>query len=102
MNPTRPTPFADVSESGTRYALNARLRETFASEGYLILTGVVSRSQLAKLSGSIIEQFERVKREGRLLSGGGTVSGQAQPHPDPTADARLHLGGQRQLSSRRL
>jgi hypothetical protein len=68
-------------ESGTRYVLTDGLRRAFADEGYLKFNGVVSRSKLAELSQRITEEFETQRDQGRLFSGGGTVSGHLNCFP---------------------
>jgi hypothetical protein len=68
-------------ESGTRYVLNDSLRKAFADEGYLKFDRLIPRAQLARLSQSIADEFHQQRREGRLFSGGGTVSGHLNCFP---------------------
>lgn len=68
-------------ESGTRYVLNDRLRKTFADEGYLKFEGVIAKARLAQLSQQIAGEFAQQQRQGRLFSGGGTVSGHLNCFP---------------------
>jgi hypothetical protein len=58
-----------------------RLRDSFARDGYLIFRGVVSRAQLASLHRELSREFARVKSEGLLFSGGGTISGHLNCFP---------------------
>lgn len=69
------------NESGTRYVLNDSLRKAFADDGYLKFECVIPRTALARLSQSIAEEFEQQRRQGRLFSGGGTVSGHLNCFP---------------------
>lgn len=71
----------DSAESGTRYVLSEGLRQAFADEGYLKSGGVISRAKLAQLSQRLGDEFEQQRREGRLFSGGGTVSGHLNCFP---------------------
>ena len=72
---------SESPESGTRYVLNASQRKTFAAEGYLKFDGVIPRALLARLSQRITDELEQQQREGRLFSGGGTVSGHLNCFP---------------------
>ncbi|HYQ28400.1 MAG TPA: phytanoyl-CoA dioxygenase family protein [Polyangiaceae bacterium] len=74
-------PNFESPESGTRYVLNDSLRQAFAAEGYLRFDGVLPRTVLARLSQRIADELERQQREGRLFSGGGTVSGHLNCFP---------------------
>ena len=56
-------------------------RETYAEQGYLVLRGVVSRDELAKLKAQIFEAFEEAKCSGQLFSGGGNISGHLNCFP---------------------
>jgi len=75
----QPNPESD--ESGTRYVLTDSLRKTFADEGYLKFDRVLPRTVLAQLSQRIADEFEQQQRQGRLFSGGGTVSGHLNCFP---------------------
>ncbi|HEY0467533.1 MAG TPA: phytanoyl-CoA dioxygenase family protein [Polyangiaceae bacterium] len=61
--------------------MNESLRTAFASEGYLKFDGVISRPLLAELSQRLGDEFAQQRREGRLFSGGGTVSGHLNCFP---------------------
>ena len=79
----------DSPESGTRYVLNEALSQAFAEEGYLKFDGIISRAKLAQLSQRLGDEFEQQRREGRLFSGGGTVSGHLNCFPG--AESRFVL-----------
>jgi Phytanoyl-CoA dioxygenase (PhyH) len=53
----------------------------FASEGYVTLPNVVSKSRLAALTEELRGEFHRVRRSGELFSGGGTISGHLNCFP---------------------
>ena len=72
---------SESPDSGTRYLLTDSLRRTFSDEGYLRFDGVVSRAQLTGLSQLIREEYEQRRLEGRLFSGGGTLSGHLNCFP---------------------
>jgi len=74
-------------ESGTRYVLNDELRRKFVAEGYLVFENVIPRTQLASLSQRIADEFDQQRRQGRLFSGGGTLSGHLNCFPG--ADSRF-------------
>jgi hypothetical protein len=57
------------------------LKETFNREGYLIFRSVVDRSALASLNRTLSEEFARAGSQGRLFSGGGTISGHLNCFP---------------------
>jgi hypothetical protein len=58
-----------------------QLKQTFAEDGYLVFPGVVSADRLAQLHKRLAEEFEEAKRSGRLLAGGGTISGHLNCFP---------------------
>ncbi|HET7539192.1 MAG TPA: phytanoyl-CoA dioxygenase family protein [Polyangiaceae bacterium] len=72
---------SDSHDSGTRYVLTDSLRKTFADEGYLTFYGVISKPQLTELSQRIGEAYDQQRQEGRLFSGGGTLSGHLNCFP---------------------
>jgi len=53
----------------------------FASEGYVTLPNVVSKSRLAALTEELRGEFQRVRTSGELFSGGGTISGHLNCFP---------------------
>jgi len=61
--------------------LTDSLRRAFAEDGYLKFDSVISRSLLGELSQRIGDEFEQQRRQGRLFSGGGTVSGHLNCFP---------------------
>ncbi len=56
-------------------------KQSFATEGYIILRDVVSRERLAELHKSMIEAFDAASKSGELFSGGGLVSGHLNCFP---------------------
>jgi hypothetical protein len=72
---------SELHESGTRYVLNDGRRKAFAEAGYLKFDAVIPRALLARLSQRIADEFEQQRRQGRLFSGGGTVSGHLNCFP---------------------
>jgi len=72
-------------ESAEHGALKARFRE----HGFLVVKGVVNRSELAQLSLRILQEYERVRSEGTLFTGGGTRSGHLNCFPG--AESRFVL-----------
>src|SRR5688572_6585792 len=58
-----------------------RLKQAFAEDGYLIFRNVVPRARLATLHTRLLEEFEAAKRTGRLIAGGGTISGHLNCFP---------------------
>lgn len=57
-----------------------KLKSTFADEGYVVFEGVIDKERLSELSREIRAEFEYAK-EGRLFSGGGTLSGHLNCFP---------------------
>lgn len=72
---------SDSHDSGTRYVLTDGLRKTFAEEGYLTFHGIISKPQLAELNRQIGAEYQQWRQEGRLFSGGGTLSGHLNCFP---------------------
>jgi hypothetical protein len=63
----------------------AQLQETFAADGYLVFRRVVPADRLRQLHARLAEAFEDAKRSGRLLAGGGTISGHLNCFPGDEA-----------------
>jgi len=61
------------------------LKRAFAEDGYLIFRNVVSRERLAQLHKQLVAEFELAKQSGRLLAGGGTISGHLNCFPGESA-----------------
>jgi Phytanoyl-CoA dioxygenase (PhyH) len=57
------------------------LHRAFREEGFVILRGVVPRDRLAKLHDDLIAAYTSAKADGRLFSGGGTLSGHLNCFP---------------------
>lgn len=57
------------------------LTSRFASEGYITLRNVVSRSRLATLTEDLRAEFARAKANGELFSGGGMINGHLNCFP---------------------
>jgi len=62
-----------------------QLKQAFAEDGYLIFRNVVSRERLASLHQHLLTEFERAKQSGKLISGGGTISGHLNCFPGEAA-----------------
>lgn len=77
---TSVNPVASSTSSKT-FAVNDALRRTFADEGYLLFPRAVSPARLAELHGTLLGEFERAQRDGRLFAGGGLVSGHLNCFP---------------------
>ena len=58
-----------------------QLKQTFAEDGYLVFRDVVSAERLKSLHARLSEEFEEARRSGRLLVGGGTISGHLNCFP---------------------
>jgi Phytanoyl-CoA dioxygenase (PhyH) len=56
-------------------------RQSFAENGFTIIRDVVPRDALSQLQARIVEEFERVKKDGRLFAGGGTMTGHLNCFP---------------------
>jgi Phytanoyl-CoA dioxygenase (PhyH) len=63
----------------------AKLRESFALNGYFILRDVVSKEMLSRLKTNLLEAYERAKMSGALPEGGGTLSGHLNCYPGEDA-----------------
>jgi hypothetical protein len=57
------------------------LSSAFAREGYVILPDVVSRLRLAALTEELRSEYARVRADGGMFSGGGTISGHLNCFP---------------------
>jgi ectoine hydroxylase-related dioxygenase (phytanoyl-CoA dioxygenase family) len=62
-----------------------KLKQGFAENGYLIFRNLVSRARLANLAKQIREEFDRARQSGRLIDGGGTISGHLNCFPGEQA-----------------
>jgi hypothetical protein len=59
----------------------AKLRESFALNGYFILRDIVSKERLSHLRTSLLEAYQRAMTSGALPEGGGTLSGHLNCYP---------------------
>lgn len=79
----------DVHTSSPRKKILSRdieeLKQAFAEDGYLIFRNVVSRERLAQLHKRMLAEFELAKQSGRLMAGGGTISGHLNCSPGEEA-----------------
>jgi hypothetical protein len=64
-----------------------KLRADFEEDGYLVFKGIVPKDQLSELRARVIDEFDRSKRSGQLLNGGGTITGHLNCFPG--AEARF-------------
>jgi hypothetical protein len=62
-----------------------RLTQAFAEDGYLIFRNVVPCDRLTRLHKRLLEEFEAAKHSGRLIAGGGTISGHLNCFPGEEA-----------------
>ena len=69
------------SSAPARLANVEQLKQTFAEEGYLVFKGVVSPERLKQMHARLSQEFEEAKRSGRLMAGGGTISGHLNCFP---------------------
>ena len=69
------------SSAPARLADVEQLKQTFAEEGYLVFKGVVSPERLKQMHAHLSREFEEAKRSGRLMAGGGTISGHLNCFP---------------------
>src|SRR5215213_1209587 len=58
-----------------------QLKQAYAEDGYLVFRNVVSRERLSQLHRQLSQEFEEARRSGRLLAGGGTISGHLNCFP---------------------
>ncbi|MEP7048962.1 MAG: hypothetical protein ABJB12_01360 [Pseudomonadota bacterium] len=65
----------------------ARLQELFADQGYLVLPGLVDPSVVEPLRHSVLAEFERMSRKGKLFQGSGVMSGHLNCFPGRAARA---------------
>jgi hypothetical protein len=66
---------------------HARLRESFANDGYVVLPGAIAASLAEQLRSDMLEAFERARRDGELPNGGGTMAGHLNLYPGAAARA---------------
>lgn len=57
------------------------LKRTFQDQGYLVFPNLVSRERLAGLHRDLAKAFEDARASGKLLAGGGTISGHLNCFP---------------------
>jgi hypothetical protein len=62
-------------------AVSVALRQQFLDNGYLTFEGIVDRGRIEAVRADILREFERVKANGGLFVGGGTVSGHLNCFP---------------------
>ncbi|MGO9838172.1 MAG: phytanoyl-CoA dioxygenase family protein [Polyangiaceae bacterium] len=58
-----------------------QLRQSFAKDGYVVIRNVVPKERLCHLGAAIVDEFESMKRSGRLFAGGGAISGHLNCFP---------------------
>lgn len=61
-------------------------KKDFREKGYAVFKNVVSRDRLTTLHKTLSAEFDRAKQEGRLLQGGGTISGHLNCSPGVAAE----------------
>jgi len=57
------------------------LKQAYAEDGYLVFRNVVSGERLSQLHRQLSQEFEQARSSGRLLAGGGTISGHLNCFP---------------------
>lgn len=62
-----------------------KLTQAFAEDGYLIFRNVVPRDRLTALHKRLSQEFDAAKRSGKLIAGGGTISGHLNCFPGESA-----------------
>jgi ectoine hydroxylase-related dioxygenase (phytanoyl-CoA dioxygenase family) len=80
---------SQVAESVVRTSVPApdrlpnlpELKRTFDDQGYLVFPNVVSRERLTTLHQDLARAFEEARTAGKLLAGGGTISGHLNCFP---------------------
>jgi hypothetical protein len=79
---THPTTARDsiASQTLSREACE-KLARSFADDGYFVVRDVVSKEKLSLLRTGLIDEFEGMKRSGRLFAGGGGISGHLNCFP---------------------
>ncbi len=58
-----------------------RFKQSFEDDGYFIVRNVVSKEKLSVLRATLMDEFESARRSGRLISGGGGISGHLNSFP---------------------
>ena len=58
-----------------------QLKQAYAEDGYLVFRNAVSRERLSQLHRQLSQEFEESRTSGRLLAGGGTISGHLNCFP---------------------
>ena len=76
----QPSPISRLSPS-SRLRANEGSKHEFESNGYLVFRDVVGGATLAEVQARLVTEFARVKAEGRLFAGGGSVSGHLNCFP---------------------
>jgi ectoine hydroxylase-related dioxygenase (phytanoyl-CoA dioxygenase family) len=61
------------------------LKQRFAEDGYVVFRNVVPRNKLAELAEKLARAFEDAKSSGKLMAGGGTISGHLNCFPGEPA-----------------
>jgi hypothetical protein len=62
-----------------------RLQRTFTDEGYVILPGMISKPELAKIQGRLREEFASWEKGAERFRGGGLLSGHLNCYPGDVA-----------------
>ncbi len=67
----------------------ARLKQSFDEEGYVVLPGLVSKAELRNVQTHLAEEFERWKHSSAAFQGGGILSGHLNCYPGSVAKGVL-------------
>jgi hypothetical protein len=79
------TAHQSAPHSDARHHDIPQLERTFAEEGYLVLRGVVSRSELAKVHQTLTREFDSWRSSPESFRGGGLLSGHLNCYPGEAA-----------------
>jgi hypothetical protein len=81
MNATR----QDSPAAQALLANREQLKRKFAEDGYLVFPGLVAKDKLARLHQQLSQAFDQARTSGKLMSGGGTISGHLNCFPGEAA-----------------
>jgi hypothetical protein len=76
-----------AKQADVRSSSDAELASEFAENGYLIVPGLVDPGALDALNQRLLEEYERIRRDGMPFTGGGSASGHLNCFPG--ADSRF-------------
>lgn len=84
-------PSTSTSTSPTKLHLDLpRLARSFADQGYIVLRGVISKPELAKVQRRLADEFDTWKTSTESFQGGGLLSGHLNCYPGEIAKGVVH------------